>query len=182
MHKTSMNDRACIDGEGGEPRFFADSMLGKLARWMRTLGYDVEYEKDIDDPVLVERAVREGRIILTRDTLLIKRRRIKGGYIFIESDSIGEQLRQLSAIYGIGFERFLTRCIRCNSLLEDAPRSGMEDKVPPYVYHTQEKFMRCTRCGRIYWAGRTGKRCSKGYRVFLGGIRVKIKNIRGGYE
>lgn len=153
MHKTSMNDKSCVGGEGGEPRFFADSMLGKLARWMRTLGFDVEYEKDIDDAVLVGRAVREGRIILTRDTLLIKRRRIKGRYIFIESDSIGEQLRQVCAIYGIGLEHFLTRCLRCNSLLEEAIKSAIEGKVPPYVYNTQERFTRCPRCGRIYWAG-----------------------------
>jgi len=153
LRKTSKNDSPRIGEDSGEPRFFADSMLGKLARWMRTLGFDVEYEKDIDDAALVERAVREGRRILTRDTLLIKRRRIKGGYIFIESDSIGDQLRQISALFGTGFERVLTRCLRCNSLLEDAPRSGIEDKVPPYVYNTQEKFMRCPRCERIYWAG-----------------------------
>ncbi len=155
MHKTPSNDRPGEGGESeeGEPRFFADAMLGKLARWMRALGYDVEYEKEIDDSVLVERAVREGRMILTRDTLLIKRRRIKGSYIFIESDSIGGQLRQLSAIYGVAFDRFLTRCLRCNSVLEEALKSGLEDKVPPYVYNTQEKFMRCPSCGRIYWAG-----------------------------
>ncbi len=153
MHKTSMKDRPGIDGEGAGPKFFADSMLGKLARWMRTLGFDVEYEKDIDDSGLVDRAVREGRIILTRDTLLIKRRRIKGMYFFIESDSIGEQLRQVGVIYGIRFEQFLTRCLRCNSLLAEALKSAIEDKVPPYVYNTQEKFTRCPRCGRIYWAG-----------------------------
>lgn len=143
-------------------------MLGKLARWMRTLGFDVEYEKDIDDAALVKRAVREGRIILTRDTLLIRRRRIKGWYVFIESDSIGEQLRQISAIYGTGFERFLTRCLRCNSLLEDAPRSGIEDKVPPYVYNTQEKFMRCPHCARIYWAGTHRKKMLKALSSLLG--------------
>lgn len=177
MHKTSMNDSPRTDGEGGEPRFFADSMLGKLARWMRTLGFDVEYEKDIDDPVLVERAVREGRIILTRDTLLIKRRRIKGAYIFIESDSIGEQLRQLSAIYGTGFERFLTRCLRCNALLEEAERSWIEDKVPPYVYNTQEKFMRCPRCGRIYWAGTHREKMLKKLSGLFGRNKGEINEI-----
>jgi uncharacterized protein len=168
LRNTSLNDSPRAGGEGGEPRFFADSMLGKLARWLRTLGFDVEYEKDIDDSELVERAVREGRIILTRDTLLIKRRRIRGGYIFIESDSIGEQLRQLSAIYGTGFERFLTRCLRCNALLEGVPRSGIEDKVPPYVYNTREKFMRCPRCGRIYWAGTHREKMLKALSRLLG--------------
>ncbi len=148
-----MKDRHAIPGEGGEPRFFADSMLGKLARWMRTIGFDVEYEKDIDDSRLVERAMEEGRIILTRDTLLIRRRVIRGRYIFIKSAFVGEQLREISAVFPIGYEMFLSRCIRCNALLEESSAEDVEDKVPAYVHDTQKKFMRCPLCRRVYWAG-----------------------------
>ena len=66
-------------------KFFADAMLGTLARWMRTLGYDVLYDSDIDDAVLLLKAAQDGRVVLTRDTLLMKRRMAKGRAVFIEA-------------------------------------------------------------------------------------------------
>jgi uncharacterized protein with PIN domain len=141
------------DEDGQPKKFFADSMLGKLALWMRVMGYDVAYEKAIEDDLLVRRALNEGRIILTRDTLLIKRRWVRGNSLFIESDRLGEQLRELVSIYAIGKEKFLTRCLRCNILLEDIPRDAVEGRVPPYVFETQKNFNTCPCCGRIYWAG-----------------------------
>ncbi len=141
------------EGEGGEERFLADSMLGKLARWMRTLGYDVEYDNDIDDSSLIQRAITEGRVILTRDTLLTKRRRVRGRYLFIESGSIGDQLRQVTGMFKIRPDRILSRCLRCNAILEEADKTMVKEKVPPYVYTTQERFVVCPGCSRIYWAG-----------------------------
>lgn len=134
-------------------RFFADSMLGKLARWMRVLGYDVEYEREIDDAELVRRAIKEDRIILTRDTLLVKRRRARGRSFFIESDYIGDQLKRVALRFKTGPESALTRCLRCNAILEDVTKEAVEGKVPPYVFKTQERFSICFACGRIYWAG-----------------------------
>jgi uncharacterized protein with PIN domain len=133
--------------------FFADSMLGKLALWMRIMGYDVAYEKAIDDSLLVKRALNERRIILTRDTLLILRKGVRENSLFIESDHVGEQLRQVLSVYGMGKEKFLTRCLRCNILLEDVPGDAVEGRVPPYVFETQTNFRTCPGCGRIYWAG-----------------------------
>lgn len=134
-------------------KFFADAMLGKLARWMRVLGYDVAYESDIEDAELVDRAVKEDRLILTRDTLIVKRRKARDRSVFIESDSVSDQLRQVVDAYNIPQELFLTRCIRCNSLLEDVDKPSIKDRVPPYVYATQETFSACLSCGRVYWAG-----------------------------
>ncbi|MBI5561151.1 MAG: Mut7-C RNAse domain-containing protein [Deltaproteobacteria bacterium] len=139
--------------EGRGLKIFADSMLGKLALWMRVMGYDAEYEKAIDDGELVKRARMEGRVILTRDTLLIKRRWARENHLFIESDRPGEQLRQVLSVFKIDKEMFLTRCIRCNTLLEDAGKESVKGLVPPYVYSTQESFKTCPRCRRIYWAG-----------------------------
>lgn len=134
-------------------RFFADSMLGSLARWMRTLGYDVEYSSSIDDKELVERALEERRIILTRDTLLVKRARARGRCLFITGDEVGAQLRQVVGNYGAPSGLALTRCLRCNTMLEAVGKEAVEEKVPPYVYSTQERFSACLRCGRVYWAG-----------------------------
>lgn len=134
-------------------KFLADSMLGKLALWMRVVGYDVAYESAIGDAALIRRAKDEGRIILTRDTLLIPRRWVRDYSLFIESDNPMYQLRQVLSAYGIESEKFLTRCLRCNVALEQTPRSEVEGRVPPYVYKTQKDFSACPACGRIYWAG-----------------------------
>lgn len=138
---------------GKTPKFFADSMLGKLARWMRALGYDVEYEPHIDDGELARRAIDEGRLILTRDTRLIKRRALKDMAIFIRSDRIEGQLTEAASAYPPERGMFLTRCLRCNAMLEDAPRESVREKVPPYVYATQAVFSECPVCRRIYWGG-----------------------------
>ncbi len=138
--------------EGGRPRFFADSMLGKLARWMRTLGYDVAYEREIEDSELVARALRERRIILTRDRLLVKRRGARDNHIFIEGDRVEEQLRQVVDRFPCDEGLFLTRCLRCNTPLEAVDKDDVKGRVPPYVFRTQERFSICPDCGRIYWS------------------------------
>ena len=128
-------------------------MLGRLATWMRILGCDVEYERDIPDSALVIRALAEGRVILTRDKLLMKRRSVQARSLFIESDRIGEQLRQVVRRFAITRAGLLTRCVRCNAELEGVKREAVEGLVPGYVYETQERFSRCPECTRIYWAG-----------------------------
>lgn len=134
-------------------RFFADAMLGSLARWMRTLGYDVEYSSSIEDKELAERAEKEGRIILTRDTLLVKRRKARGRSLLITGDDVGAQLRQVVTIWGVPAGEVLTRCLRCNTPLEAVGKEAIEDKVPEYVYRTKERFSVCLSCGRVYWGG-----------------------------
>jgi uncharacterized protein with PIN domain len=134
-------------------RFIADAMLGKLARWMRTLGCDVEYFNDIGDAELVKKAVAEERIILTRDTLLLKRRAAKGRSFFVEGDHVAAQLRQVAERFGLPGRPVLTRCLRCNRPLERLDKEAAKDRVPPYVFETQEEFSRCPSCGRVYWAG-----------------------------
>ncbi len=128
-------------------------MLGKLALWMRVMGYDVAYESTIEDAALIRRAKDEGRIILTRDTLLIPRRWVREHSLFIKSDDPRDQLRQVLSAYAIDRGKFLTRCLRCNVALERTPREEVEGRVPPYVFKTRKEFSACPACGRIYWAG-----------------------------
>jgi hypothetical protein len=137
-----------------ETRFIADVMLGKLATWLRLLGCNVEYFPKISDDDLVERAFRTGRVILTRDTELIRRRKVRDNHFFVRGDGFRDQLRQVAERFSIvPFGRILTRCLRCNETLMVIDRSEVRDRVPPYVFETQRDFRTCGRCGRVYWRG-----------------------------
>jgi uncharacterized protein with PIN domain len=137
-----------------ETRFIADMMLGRLATWLRLLGCDVEYLRAISDEDLVERAYRSGRVILTRDLQLIRRRKARDNHFFVRGDGYKDQLRQVVERFSIDpLARFLTRCLRCNEPLVGIDRPAVREKVPPYVYRTQHDFKACVRCGRVYWRG-----------------------------
>jgi uncharacterized protein len=141
-------------------RFIADAMLGKLAKWLRILGFDVAYEHRIGDQDLVRRATSEHRHILTRDRRLVQRR-WSGAVRFtvIRDDHWPEQLRQLIQELKPPLPvRLLTRCVRCNERLRPLPWKKAVDSVPPYVHRTQKRFMHCPLCGRIYWRGTHPKR------------------------
>lgn len=134
-----------------DKKFFADAMLGTLARWMRTLGYDVLYEAHIDDTALLLKAAEEGRVVLTKDTLLMKRRLSRGRAVFIESEDLSGQLKQVAVLFPFEKEKFLTRCLRCNALLEHIEKADVKEKVAPYVFSTQNEFSICPVCERVYW-------------------------------
>lgn len=150
-----------------EKKFFADSMLGTLARWMRTLGYDVLYDPGIDDGALLLKAAEEGRVVLTRDTLLMKRRLARGRSVFIESADLSVQLRQVAALFPIETEKLLTRCLRCNALLDRIEKDAVKDRVPSYVFETQTEFSTCPSCGRIYWGATHRERMLEDLRRLL---------------
>lgn len=138
------------------PKFIIDQMCGRLAKWLRLMGYDAVYFNDINDEELINIAKREERIILTRDTRLVKRRIIANGYVkalTVSSDMLDVQLKQLVNCFKLKCDKKLERCIECNSELESVLKSETKGKVPPYVYRTQNKFCRCPSCGRYYWRG-----------------------------
>lgn len=134
-------------------KFIADEMLGRLAKWLRVLGYDTAYFRHVRDSELVKLAIVERRTLLTRDTLLIRRRGIKN-YLFISYDQPFEQIRQVVRELNIPYptEPF-TRCIVCNDPLEPFTKEDACRTVPEYVCKTQEVFGRCPRCNKIYWKG-----------------------------
>jgi uncharacterized protein len=137
-----------------ERRFFADAMLGKLAAWLRAAGCDVAYSRDIGDDDLIRRAKEEERLILTRDTLLARRRWARENHFLVEGDRWRDQLRQVTAAFGIDpFAGFLTRCLRCNEPLAGAASESVERLVPPYVRSVTDLFRECPACGRVYWPG-----------------------------
>ena len=133
------------------PRFVADAMLGRLAKSLRMLGYDVVYRRDIEDRDIRLIAVRDGRAILTRDRQ-IAATSLPVEVVLIDCDDPREQLRRLVADRGLATDEGLfTRCLICNCPVEGVDRNDVAGAVPSYVLATQDRFVRCPNCGRIYW-------------------------------
>ena len=136
-----------------EVKFIADEMLGKLAKWLRTLGYDTVYYHDGADSGLVQRALEENRIILTRDTELTERK-LARNCIFIKSENVWEQFKQVIKELDLDTKsRLFTRCLICNAELTSVSKDSISDLVPPYTYKTRDVFYKCPSCGKIYWSG-----------------------------
>src|SRR5690349_12975395 len=139
-------------GTGHEvaPRFAVDRMLGRLARWLRILGHDVAYGSHLGGRTLVDCARREGRILLTRDTRLLRLQDLPP-HVFVTSDHFRDQLREVAAAVPLGDPGLLTRCLDCNRVLEEISREQAHDRVPVFVWQTSDRFLCCTGCGRLYW-------------------------------
>lgn len=136
--------------------FFADAMLGKLARWLRILGYDTAYESALPDEAVVDRTLREARWLLTRDGYLVKRKALRGRHTLLTSDRPAEQLQQLKRELRLDLTvTALTesRCPACNLVLEPLASDEAAELVPPLVASQYTTFSHCTNCGRIYWPG-----------------------------
>jgi hypothetical protein len=128
-------------------------MLGRLAKWLRALGFDVVYDPFAGDDQVVAWA-REGEaVLLTRDTRLANAPGVR--VIFIKHDQVGDQVRQVveEAPLDLSQARPLTRCTVCNGELRAATRDEVWQQVPSFVYLTQERYARCEGCGRVYWEG-----------------------------
>ena len=141
--------------EGGQdaPRFVADAMLGKLARWLRVAGYDTVFDTSLHDPELVELARKEKRVLLTRDRHLILHLRPERGVLLKATDTLG-QVREVAETCQLASPPGLfSRCLVCNSRLREATASEVEALVPERARGLGGPFMRCTGCGRAYWHG-----------------------------
>ncbi|OGO07579.1 MAG: hypothetical protein A2Y92_00880 [Chloroflexi bacterium RBG_13_57_8] len=140
-----------------ELKFIVDHNVGKLARWLRMMGYDSVFFHGDDDSSMVKQALSEGRIVLTRDTGVMRRRAVSSGRvkaILIESEEPEQQMLQLGRVLDLkGLSRPFTLCLECNVPLESRGREEVAGRVPPYVYRTQTQYMECPGCLRIYWRG-----------------------------
>ena len=136
-----------------EPRFIADVMLGRLAKWLRIAGFDVLYSNKFLDDELISLSNRDGRILLSRDTRLLVRKSVKE-FIFLESQNIQDQIKQiLEVTHTAGLPSLLTRCLSCNETLIEAARESVRNCVPTFVYETQLHFKSCPKCRKVFWAG-----------------------------
>jgi uncharacterized protein len=136
--------------------FIADSMLGRLARWLRILGYDTAYEKRIKGEALVERAVHEQRWLLTRDRRLALRKLLPGRHTLIMNDLAERQLSRLHRDLKIDLDMTNQRdcrCADCNVVLIFISPEVAVPLVPPFVGQHYETFLLCPRCRKGFWPG-----------------------------
>jgi len=126
-------------------------MLGRLSKWLRIMGQDCEYTREEDDEKIAERALEEGRILLSRDTGLLKRKRL-GEHLLVESDHLERQLIQVLTRYKIDpLENAFSRCVRCNAPLRRVKPEEAGDRVPYFVRQTQDQLAHCPACDRYFW-------------------------------
>jgi uncharacterized protein with PIN domain len=136
-----------------EPRFVLDGHLGRLAAYLRMLGFDVRYDRYADDSVLARIAAEEGRVLLTRDTGLLKRKEVAMGRL-VRAHHPQDQLLDIMTRYGLsGRARPFTRCMACNGPLLEVSKSQVEHLLPPHTKLTKTAFKRCGDCSKIYWQG-----------------------------
>lgn len=134
-------------------KFILTKELGRLAKWLRILGFDTEYFKQDNLNSLLVEALRDERIILTRNHRLIRPSGIK--IVLIEGEKIKEQMAEALKKLNIKLDSdmMFSRCIICNEELGGIEKEQVKDKVPEYVFKTQNDFITCPKCKRIYWQG-----------------------------
>jgi len=146
-------------------RFIVDVNVGRLARRLRMMGYDTLFINGMDDDELVRVALKEERILLTKDTGILRRRIVATGKvqaILIASDEVREQLKQVVHALDLGpkFDPF-SLCMVCNTVLIPREKAEVRDLAPPYVFKTQDQYMQCPDCLRLYWRGTHWERMSQ---------------------
>jgi uncharacterized protein len=137
-------------------KFVADAMLGRLTRWLRMLGQDVEYFKQLEDSELLDIARNEHRTLLTRDMELCQRATAKGiKAYYLEGKSEPEKLAELHIRFEIPLKIDMekSRCPICNSKIESVPKEQVKDKLKTNTLANYDSFWRCPKCGKIYWQG-----------------------------
>lgn len=135
------------------PRFILDTHLGKLAFHLRMMGFDALYRNDYDDDTLANVSLQEGRLLLSRDRLLLERPEIIRGYRVRETHPRRQLFEILHRFDLFRLAAPLTRCIRCNSVLQFVDKLAILHRLPPRVMASYEDFQICPGCDKIYWQG-----------------------------
>ncbi|MBD3415075.1 MAG: hypothetical protein GF421_11670 [Candidatus Aminicenantes bacterium] len=135
------------------PKFVVDCMLGKLAKWLRILGFDTLFFSKAEDDELRSLARRENRILLTRDTGIVeKAKKIK--VVFIRSENWKKQVKQVLSELQLREQiKPYSQCIECNVPLKSISKKQAKNLVAPFVYERSDSFSLCPRCSRVFWPG-----------------------------
>ena len=147
-----------------ELKFLTDGMLGKLTRWLRMLGHDVEYIGSVDDKELIMKGKEEKRIILTRDVELYKQATAKGAEAFlIETPDQTANLAILAKRFHFKLDINMetSRCPKCNSKIKAVCKGNITDKIPLSTSSNYNEFWQCQGCGQVYWRGTHWKKIEK---------------------
>ncbi len=135
-------------------RFICDDNLGKLAKYLRVLGYDTLFKSEIEDSELLRIALSDTRIILSRDSKL-KTLKSADKIVLIRFYDPVEQLQQVFRELELKpqKDKSFTRCLDCNTELVEILKEKCKQRIPPYAFKTQERFLHCESCDKIFWAG-----------------------------
>ena len=134
-------------------KFLVTKELGRLARWLRILGYDTVYFSAEKKKGLAIKSLKEDRIILTRDTRFSKYAGFRT--VHVKSDDFKKQIKRIIKLLRLKIKQgeLFSRCIMCNQGLKLAKKELIKKKVPEFVYETQDEFYQCPKCKRVYWQG-----------------------------
>ncbi|UCE40612.1 MAG: Mut7-C RNAse domain-containing protein [Candidatus Aminicenantes bacterium] len=134
-------------------RFVVDCMLGKLAKWLKILGFDTLFFSKIEDDELLIIARKEERVLLTKDTGLIQQAK-DVETLFLESEEWKGQIQQVMEHFNLK-EKVAphTRCIDCNVELKGLPKKNAKNLVSSFVFEHADSFALCPSCGRVFWRG-----------------------------
>ncbi|MGD0450784.1 MAG: Mut7-C RNAse domain-containing protein [Candidatus Bathyarchaeia archaeon] len=137
-------------------KFLADSMLGKLTRWLRMLGQDVLYYTELSDSELLEVAKKENRVLLTKDLELYKRAITRGiDAFYIEGETESDRLAELAPRYDLtlAVDMEKSHCPVCNTKLKVTPKEQLANELEKNTLTYYDKFWKCPNCGQVYWQG-----------------------------
>jgi uncharacterized protein with PIN domain len=132
--------------------FVVDAMLGKLAKWLRAMGHDTHYQARYE-PHVIDRQIKKGRWLVSRDRNLCSQYETA---VRVQANRVAEQLAELNLQIPLGSNReaWFCRCLRCNTLLQEANLDRAKGNVPEYVFYRHSPSIRlCPSCGRYYWPG-----------------------------
>lgn len=127
-------------------------MLGRLAKWLRLLGYDTFYLNKIKPVTLLSIAQSEDRIIVTKHRYFLKHP-FPVPILFLNTDTLEQQLLEIDEKYPLQRNKAFSRCLLCNSMTTTIDKAYVRKLVPKYVFSSQEHFYQCIHCGKIYWNG-----------------------------
>lgn len=150
-----------------------DTNVGKLARWLRMMGYDALFINPIDDEGLIAIALKEKRVLLTKDTQIMLRRVVTSGKLkalLIEDDDPKAQLRYVIEAMKLNRNRQFSLCLECNEPLIPKNKEEVRDLVPHYVFQTQSQYFQCSACHRIYWQGTHWQRMKRELDMLMEGL------------
>jgi len=136
-----------------QTRFILDVHLGRLARHLRMLGFDCAWRRECSDVEIIDQALLENRIILTRDIGILKQKRVTHGYWLRNTRPAGQLAEVVEALDLQGQARPFTRCMECNSLIRPIAPEDLVGRIDPDILGRFEAFWECAACSRVYWQG-----------------------------
>jgi len=133
-------------------KFILTPELGRLCKWLRILNYDAYYFKGRRSSLILK-ALQENRIIITREKRSFKNSAVKN--VVLNQEKLPYQIKELKSVLGLDFntDNLFLRCADCNTITVKVDKEDVKEKVPLYVYQTQQEFYKCPLCKKVFWRG-----------------------------